>query len=255
VTAAEQLASGERIRLGLGEAAPVADLVHALERDGGVYVALVQLGEDGLAGLYQTREGVPVIMVNSSPHPVRVRFTLAHEYGHHRLGHGVAVDRVIDTGSRDRREVGANQFAAELLVPGTGLERWLRSHGDPQPDLETLIRLANHFGVSCEVALHRLDRTRRVRPAARRALAARVEAGEHRDVAWRLDLPELADTLTEERRLHVRLPERTRHTVLRAIEHGLIDGETAAERLHVDRLEVQRMRRFGPARDESTERR
>jgi Zn-dependent peptidase ImmA (M78 family) len=249
VTAAEQLASAERSRLGLGEAAPVADLLRALERDGGVYVALCQLGEDGLAGLYQARAGVPVIMVNSSPHPVRVRFTLAHEYGHHRLGHGVAVDRVIDTGSRDRREVAANQFAAELLLPRPALERWLRSHADPQPDLETLVRLANHHGVSCEVALHRLERIRRVRPGVRRALLERIEAGEHRDLVRQLDLPELADTLTEERRLHVRLPERTRRTVLRAIEHGLIDGETAAERLHVDRLEVQRMRRFGPPLD------
>ncbi|HEY4028438.1 MAG TPA: ImmA/IrrE family metallo-endopeptidase [Candidatus Dormibacteraeota bacterium] len=249
MSAAEQLARDERARLGLGDEAPVADLVRVLERDGGVCIALCHLGEQGLAGLYQTREGVPVIMINSSPHPVRVRFTIAHEYGHHRLGHGVAVDRVIDTSSRDRREVGANQFAAELLLPGVGLDRWLRSRGDAQPDLETVARLANHYGVSCEVALHRLERLRRVRPAVRRALQARIEAGEHRDLAWQLGLSELEDTVTEERRLGVRLPAVTRRAVLRAVEDGLIDGETAAERLHVDRLEVQRMRRHGRAID------
>ena len=199
--------------------------------------------------MYQTREGVPVILVNSSSHPVRARFTLAHEYGHHRLGHGAALDRVIDPRSRARREVDANQFAAELLLPRAGLDRWLRARGDVPPDLEALVRLANHYGVSCEVALHRLERTRRVRGPARRALEASIGGGEHRDMAWRLALPELGDTLVRDRRLRVRMPARTRSVVLRALEHGLIDAESAAERLQVDRLEIQRMRRLEPAWD------
>jgi Zn-dependent peptidase ImmA (M78 family) len=248
VTAAEQLAQAERGRLGLGETAPIADLLAVLEEEAGVFVALWQLGEQGLAGMYQEREGVPVILVNSSTHPVRARFTLAHEYGHHRLGHAAAVDRVIDTESRDRREVGANQFAAELLVPHAGLEEWRGAAGGGV-DLEAVVRLASHFGVSCEVGLHRLQRTRHVRGAAARALAARLETGEHLELAWRLDLPELADTLAEERRLQVRMPGPTRRAVLRALRRGLIDGEGAAERLHVDRLEIQRMRRLEPVRD------
>ena len=76
-----------------------------------------------------------------------------------------------------------------------------------------------------------------------------VTWGEHRDVAWRLDLPELDDTLAQERRLQVRMPAPTRRTVLRALRRGLIDAEGAAERLHVDRLEIQRMRRLEPVLD------
>ncbi|HXM56003.1 MAG TPA: ImmA/IrrE family metallo-endopeptidase [Candidatus Dormibacteraeota bacterium] len=246
----EQLARDERVRLGLDESSAVADLLAVLERDDGVHVALYQLGEDGMAGMYQTRAGVPVILVNSSMHPVRARFTLAHEYGHHCLGHEAALDHEIDPWSRDDREADANRFAAELLLPGAGLDRWLRaSTGRAAPDLETLVRLAHHYGVSCEVALHRLSRTRRVRGVVERRLRARVEAGEHRDLAWRLGLPELDDTLARDRRLRVRMPAPTRHTVLRALAQGLIDAETAAERLHVDRLEIQRMRRFEPAPD------
>jgi Zn-dependent peptidase ImmA (M78 family) len=249
VTAAEQLARVERERLALGETAPIPDLLSVLEAAGAVHVALCQLGEQGLAGMYQTREGVPVILVNSSTHPVRARFTLAHEYGHHRLGHGAAVDRVIDPRSRERREIDANQFAAELLLPRAGLEGWLHEAGRVQLDLETLVRLANDYGVSCEVALHRLERSRRVRGATRRALQASIDAGDHRDLAWRLGLPELSDTLTRDRRLRFRMPARTRSAVLRALEHGLIDAEGAAERLHVDRLEIQRMRRLEPVSD------
>jgi len=140
VTAAEQLARTERGRLALGDSAPVTDLLRSLERDAGVQVALCQLGEHGLAGMYQTRDGVPVILVNSSTHPVRARFTLAHEYGHHRLGHVAAVDRVVDPTSRDRREVEANQFAAELLLPrprdgvvAAGRRRSRGGPGEPGP--------------------------------------------------------------------------------------------------------------------------
>ena len=248
MTAAEQLARTERGRLGLDDTAPIDDLVRSLEEDAGVHVALWQLGEHGLAGMYQKREGVPVILVNSSSHPLRARFTLAHEHGHHRLGHDAAVDRVIDTRSRDRREVEANQFAAELLVPRLGVDEWLAACGRGV-DLETVVRLANRYGVSSEVALHRLERTRHVRAATARELAGRIDAGEHRDLAWRLDLPELDDTLGRERRLQVRMPGQTRRAVLRALRRGLIDAEGAAERLHVDRLEIQRMRRLEPVFD------
>ena len=247
MTAAEQLARGERARLGLDETSPVVDLLALLEREAGVHVALYQLGEQGVAGMYQMREGVPVILVNSSAHSVRARFTLAHEYGHHQLGHLVALDRVVDPRSSDRREVDANRFAAELLLPRAGLEEWLGAAGEPQPDLEVLVRLAHDYGVSCEVALHRLQRTRRVRPAAARGLQAGIDAGDHRELTWQLGLPEHDDTLTRDRRLRVRMPAPTRRVVLRALARDLIDAEMAAERLHVDRLEIQRMRRLEPA--------
>jgi Zn-dependent peptidase ImmA (M78 family) len=243
VTAAELVAQRERGRLGLDPTAPIEDLIRVLEEHGGVHVALWQLGEHGLAGMYQEREGVPVILVNSSTHPVRTRFTLAHEHGHHRLGHGAALDRVIDPRSRERREVEANQFAAELLMPRAGVQEWVHA-GGRGIDLETVIRLANHYAVSCEVALHRLERTRHVRGAAARGLASRLEASDHLALARQLDLPELDDTLAQERRLQVRMPRATRRVVLRALRHGLIDAEGAAERLHVDRLEIQRMRRL-----------
>ncbi len=45
------------------------------------------------------------------------------------------------------------------------------------------------------------------------------------------------------------MPAPTRSVVLGALECGLIDAEDATERLHVDRLEIQRMRRLEPVRD------
>jgi Zn-dependent peptidase ImmA (M78 family) len=239
---AEQIAQAERLRLGLGDRGPIADLVRALEEQAGVFVGLVQLGLEGLAGVYQVRDDVPIVLLNSSHHPVRQRFTLAHEYGHHCLRHGAAVDRLIDLTSKDRQEVEANQFAAELLLPRIGVEWWLQTHDDPPLDLETLVRLAAYYGVSCQVALYRLASWGRLKASAKRALQSQIDEGEHRALARRLRLLQLYDTLVRERNRSVRMPAPVARVILRAFDAGLIDRRTAAERLHVDEAEIQRLR-------------
>jgi Zn-dependent peptidase ImmA (M78 family) len=239
---AEQIAQAERVRLGLGDRGPIADLVRTLEEQAGVFVALMQLGLEGLAGVYQVREEVPIVLLNSSDHPVRQRFTLAHEYGHHCMRHGAAVDRRIDLASKDRQEVEANQFAAELLLPRIGVEWWLQNHDDPALDLETLVRLAAFYGVSCQVALYRLANWGRIKASARRTLQDRIDGGEHRALARRLRLLQLVDTLVRERGRSVRMPAPVARIILRAFDAGLIDQRTAAERLHVDEAEIQRLR-------------
>jgi len=88
-----------------------------------------------------------------------------------------------------------------------------------------------------------------VRAAAARELQGRIDAGEHRDLAWQLGSPGTRRHAGEDRRLHVRMPAPTRRAVLRALERDIIDADSAAERLHVDRLEIQRMARFEPASD------
>jgi Zn-dependent peptidase ImmA (M78 family) len=236
------MAQTERVRLGLGDRGPIADLLRVLEEQAGLYVGLVQLGLDSVVGIYQIREDLPIVLLNSSAPPVRQRFTLAHEYGHHCLRHGVAVDHAIDLGSQERREVEANQFAAELLLPRVGVEWWLQTHDDPQLDLETLTRLAACYGVSCQVALYRLEACGKIRPAARRGLQARIEAGEHSDLARRLRLLQLVDTLVRERQRPVRMPAAVARVILRAFDAGLIDQRTAAERLHLDEQEISRLR-------------
>ena len=79
--------------------------------------------------IYMDRE-TPIIGVNSHHHVNRRRFTVAHELGHlilHRkaLAGRVHVDRRFPVLMRDSaaasgldpREIEANQFAAELLMP------------------------------------------------------------------------------------------------------------------------------------------
>jgi Zn-dependent peptidase ImmA (M78 family) len=238
----EEMAQAQRLRLGLGDRGPIADLLRVLEEQAGLYVGLVQLGLDSVAGIYQVRDDLPIILINSSFPPVRQRFTLAHEYGHHCLQHGLAVDHAIDLGSKDRREIEANQFAAELLLPRLGVEWWLQTHEDPPLTLPTLVRMAAYFGVSCQVALFRLEACGRVKPSVKRSLQASLEAGEHSELARRLRLLQLVDTLVRERHREVRMPGPVARVILRAFDAGLIDQRTAAQRLHLDEQEIKRLR-------------
>lgn len=62
-----------------------------------------------------------IIAYNKNQHVHSKRFTVAHELGHFLLGHTRSghdhyLD-VFDEGSGDPKEIEANQFAAELLIP------------------------------------------------------------------------------------------------------------------------------------------
>lgn len=98
--------------------------------------------------------GSPLITYNPFEHPVRQRFTIAHELGHHALGHG---ERDRDTpesfysGVHDPIEQAANQFAAEILMPADTVHMLIRTRGIS--DVETLSSL---FWVSRAAMKYRL---------------------------------------------------------------------------------------------------
>ncbi|MDI9335141.1 MAG: ImmA/IrrE family metallo-endopeptidase [Cytophagales bacterium] len=83
---------------------------------------------DSFSGDYTpSHQGAPALIRYNSTHSlVRQRFTLAHELGHHALGHGLSYRddsrAAFSTQNYDPAEVGANRFAAELLMPHTAIE-------------------------------------------------------------------------------------------------------------------------------------
>lgn len=73
---------------------------------------------DNVSGTIVDQKGFIVIGVNSNHPKVRQRFTIAHELGHYLEGHDLAkkiIDDVYDKPTD--KEVEANRFAAELLMP------------------------------------------------------------------------------------------------------------------------------------------
>lgn len=98
--------------------------------------------------------GRPLIAYNPNESSTRQRFTIAHELGHHILGHGA---RNRDTPehftmtNRDQAEVGANKFAASLLMP----DDYLKAVIDVR-NIRNVDRLAGIFNVSRTAMIYRL---------------------------------------------------------------------------------------------------
>lgn len=96
-------------------------------------------------------DGSVVIRYNPSEALVRQRFTIAHEIGHWMRGHLANSDCMhredpvsnFFSDVRNRDEVEANQFAAQLLMPANAVQ-WAIEDGR-WPSLDKLARL---FGVS-----------------------------------------------------------------------------------------------------------
>src|SRR3954468_21312322 len=136
-----------RDELGLGQDGPLEDILRTVEQDGGAYVVVLGLPED-VAGAYVKRPGMPLLFVSGSDWVTRQRFTLAHEFGHFRMGHDGVVDRQVSMSSynHDPCEVEANAFAAEFLVPRKALLAWADDRPAAAITLEDVVRLAREYG-------------------------------------------------------------------------------------------------------------
>jgi len=145
-----------RLALDVPLDAPLVDVVEVVERDG-VSVVIVDL-RDGIAGAYLRRANHPILFVNARHNAARQRFTVAHEFGHHRLDHKTVIDGVAaltDTG-HDPQEVEANAFAAEFLIPRDAIACLYRRNAARRLSLDDVVELAAFFGVSAQMARYRL---------------------------------------------------------------------------------------------------
>jgi Zn-dependent peptidase ImmA (M78 family) len=129
--------------------------VEALAKQQGIVVRSIPL-DDELSGMSFVKDELPVIVVNSAHHPNRQRFTLAHELAHHvlhkdYLTNNVHVDKAIlkrnqrSSEGVDTKEIEANAFAAEILMPKALLAEF--AHIDINDDVE-LLDVARKFRVS-----------------------------------------------------------------------------------------------------------
>lgn len=162
---AEQAARALLHRLDL-DITPVP--VEAVAKRLGIAVQLVPL-DDHLSGMSFIKHGNSVIVVNAAHHPNRQRFTLAHELAHHvlhkvYLTENVHVDTAVLTRNErssagiDQKEVEANAFAAELLMPQSQMRRLGKV--DLNDDVR-LSDLARNFKVSPSAMAIRLENLQR----------------------------------------------------------------------------------------------
>lgn len=110
------------------------------------------------SGHYQRNGGSPRILYNSSEPPVRQRFTVAHEIGHHVNGDVDAprdTSKQFSSSSWDPVEAAANKFAAALLMPAEHVRYAVFREG-----VTDLWALARTFGVSSVAMQYRLKNLR-----------------------------------------------------------------------------------------------
>ena len=241
MSAGAQQAQATRARLGLALDGPVPDLLRAVEEGAGLAVSVIEL-PDGVSGAYARREGQGFAFLNLREAPVRQRFTLAHELGHHELKDGGVIDASADvfgapTAVRERR---ANAFAAELLVPLAAVQRWAQARSDADVSLLTVVALASWFRVSALVALYRLSAARLVGAKAVRSFEQAIRDSEHIQLARRHQLSDLPDELSL---IHdagrPRTPRRLWADAVIGYERGLLTPERIAEAVGRDTAEVE----------------
>ena len=232
-----------RADLGCTREGPLPDVLVAIEDRGGAHVVVLDLPE-GVAGAYVARADCPLLFVNGHQALARQRFTLAHEFGHHRMGHSSVVDeqRAISGQLHDPNEVRANAFAAEFLMPRDAVRAWGRDHVHGAVTLEHVLLLACEYGVSAQAAryaLHNAD----VLSDARRAeqLDEEIAAELHVELAQRLGLKTPQDELADAAGRLPRIPNALRNSALGDLLAGMIDADGLAQRVGRETGEVTAM--------------
>lgn len=230
----EQVAAVARRDLGIGLESPVPDLLRLLEDEGGLHVFIVELPEDGIDGAYQIDRGEPFVLINQRKHSVRKRFTLAHEFGHHRLEHGAQLDSEIDLRARTHTEIEANRFAGAFLMPRPAIDDWFARHDDPDLSLEVLVRLAVFFNVSAYVARYRLQAVKRLRSrTTMRRLDEALSDKAHRELVRSLGLLRAKDSIVVEGMRGGYVPAAMQSKIADLVRRGLLSEEAAKARLRL----------------------
>lgn len=156
---AEDVAARERSRLHLGNG-PVLDLRQILENNVGVRVFCVPTASK-IAGMYAFVADLGYCILLNAKHPKeRLRWTLAHEYGHFLADrHKPGIDYTQYSERVPSGERFADMFAMSFLMPATGLRQQYfditNSRGDFQ--VADVCRLASYYAVSVQAMTLRLE--------------------------------------------------------------------------------------------------
>lgn len=235
---AVEAAREARRRLGVGLDAPLPDILRLIEDAGSVPVTVRPLGS-GISGAYGRKGDRGFIFVSSEDAPVRRRFTLAHEYGHHSLNHRGVVDRDEEISGRSKRpeEVEANYFASEFLAPTQAVRNWFDARAIDEITLQTIVELAHFFGISPTPARIRMEEAGyRITPAQRRELDEQIANNEHLRLRDLLQLEDISDSLSLNHIPSggVRSPALEFRRAARAYQAGLTKPDRIAGFLGVD---------------------
>lgn len=120
----EEIAKYTRKLIGLNKREPVLNIFHLLESNGIIVIEFDDVIEkfDGVS--LMTDKGTPIIIINKNFSNDRKRFTIAHELGHI-LMHITGDFPIPKHRDEKRKEIEANRFASEFLMPEEEIKKSL----------------------------------------------------------------------------------------------------------------------------------
>ncbi len=160
-----RIAQHERSKLGFGEREPIGNLRKTLDEIG-VHV-FVDAMNSKLAGLYAYVQGFGYCILVNRLHPLeRMRWTIAHEYGHFLLDRDKpGVDYLATAARNPYSERFADAFAANFLMPAEGVRRQFEDAKMRSGDVNVgdVCRIADFYGVSLMAMTLRMEALRLIR--------------------------------------------------------------------------------------------
>lgn len=232
--AAEDVAAGERNRLGLGDG-PLIQLREVLEDEVGVRVFVPELPSQ-VAGLFLYAEQLGGCVAVNARHPrERQRWSLSHEFGHFLTTRSRAEVTLVHQERTSAHERFADAFAANFLIPRDGLRRRYHELAQTRRGQVTaadVLRLAHTYQVSLQAMALRLEDLRLL-PAG--SFDRLVESGFRPSEAHRLLGLERAAPDQD------LLPLRYRYLAAELLLEGAISEGQLARFLRVDRVRARAM--------------
>ena len=228
--AAEEVATSERHRLGLGDG-PVGDVWGLLEADVGLRIFAPPFASNNAGMFVHTTEYGGCIAVNGRHPEERRRWTVAHEYAHFLVDRYKPEITVLPSFRRvPQGERFADAFARHFLMPASGLNRHFqavrRAKEGPITPADVLA-LCNRYRVSFIAMVLRLEDLRLLPPGTWDRLK---DHGFKPDVARRLiDLLPVRPELQQ-------LPVRFQVLAVQAFEEDLLSEGQLARILRTDRV-------------------
>ncbi len=233
--AAENVASSERNRLGLGDG-PILRLREILENDVGVRVFYAILPSRVAGAFSYTEELGGCVLVNARHPEERRRWSMAHEYGHFLTSRFRSELTILGAFERvPASERFADAFARSMLMPAPGLQRrfhQIAQESEGRVTAAEVCRIAHYYFVSVEAMMLRLEELRLLPRGAWERLRGR--GFKVREAQEQLGLP---PNPRDDRSL----PLRYQFLAVRAYEEGNLTEGELARLLRVDRVSARRL--------------
>lgn len=239
VEAAADIATRERLRLGLGDG-PVPHLRAILENEVGLRIFLIPLASR-LAGMFAFDSQLGGLIALNVLHPKERRlWTLSHELWHF-LCDRYSADIYVLPGTAPRRvsenERMADVFAAHFLMPTSGLKRRFYEIKAARKDgvmLADLLHLKRQYGVTFQALTLRLEELRLIRSGTWESL---------KSTDFRVNEAEAAVGLSKNDDREERLPQRYRELAVEAYDRADISEGQLAKFLDCDHIEAREVAR------------